>query len=76
MYAVHDPLETLDWMIREARAAYLAEDTLTKKGDPKKKSKVQRDAERVRLETLIELAWNVSGRAEPIEEISGRLLAA
>ncbi len=39
-------------------------------GKVRKKSKAQRHDDLVRFETLCEVIWNVTGRAEPLEAIA------
>jgi hypothetical protein len=73
---VYDPIDTLHWMLDGVRAAVVTETTPTESGRSKKKTKAQRDGERVRYETLCEVMWNVTGRPEPLDEFAERLLAA
>ena len=76
MSPVYDPLDTLNWMLDGVRTAVATDTTPTESGKPKKKTKAQRDADRVRYETLCEVIWNVTGRQEPLDEFAERLLAA
>ena len=76
MTAMYDPIDTVQWMLDGVRAAVLTETTVADSGRPKKKTKAQREADRLRYETLCEVIWNVQGRPEPLEELAERLLAA
>ena len=73
---MYDPIDTVQWMLDGVRDAVLAETTVTDAGRPKKKTKAQREADRLRYETLCEVIWNVHGRPEPLDELTERLLAA
>ncbi len=74
--AMYDPINTVHWMLDGVRTAVLTDATVTATGKPKKKTKAQREADRLRYETLCEVIWNVNGRPEPLEELTERLLAA
>ena len=74
--AMYDPIDTVRWMLDGVRGAVLTDATVTDSGRPKKKTKAQREADRLRYETLCEVLWNVSGRPEPLDDLSARLLAA
>ena len=76
MSPVYDPLDTLHWMLDGVRTAVVTETTVGASGTPKKKTKAQREADRVRYETLCEVIWNVTGRPEPLDAFAERLLAA
>ncbi len=76
MSSIYDPIDTVHWMLDGVRGAVLTETTIADGGRPKKKTKAQREADRLRYETLCEVIWNVSGRPEPLEEMTERLLAA
>ena len=76
MTSIYDPIDTVQWMLAGVRGAVLTETTIADSGRPKKKTKAQREADRLRYETLCEVIWNVSGRPEPLEELAERLLAA
>lgn len=73
---VYDPLDTVRWMLDGVRAEVLADVIPLENGKTKKKSKAQREADRLRYETLCEVLWNVSGRQEPLDEFAGRMLRA
>ena len=76
MHAAYDALDTVKWMLGEARIALVEETYLDEKGREKKKSKARRDAERVRYDTLCEALWNIQGRPESLEELTERELMA
>ena len=71
----YDPLETVTWMLEEARAALTAESVTTADGRVKKKTKAQRNDDRVRFDTLVAVIWNVTGRREPLEVVAEKTLA-
>ena len=73
---MYDPINTVHWMLDGVRTAVLTDATVTATGTPKKKTKAQREADRLRYETLCEVIWNVNGRPEPLEDMTERLLAA
>ncbi len=72
----YDPIDTVQWMLAGVRAEVLRDQTTGANGRPKRKTKAQREADRLRYETLCEVVWNISGRPEPLEELAERLLAA
>lgn len=72
--AMYDPMDTVQWMLAGVRAEVLSEAVPTDNGRRKKKTKAQREADKLRYETLCEVLWNVSGRQEPFDELTGRLL--
>ncbi len=74
--AMYDPIGTVQWMIDGVRGAVLTDTTVTESGRAKRKTKAQREADRLRYETLCEVLWNVSGRPEPLDHLTERLLAA
>jgi hypothetical protein len=74
--AMYDPIETVHWMLHGVRDQVLTESVVAESGRPKKKTKAQREADRLRYETLCEVLWNVQGRPEPLDELAQRLLAA
>ncbi len=74
--AMYDPLDTVQWMLAGVRAEVLAHVIPMDNGKTKKKTKAQREADRLRYETLCEVLWNVSGRQEPLDEFAGRMLEA
>lgn len=76
VHPVYDPIDTVQWMLDGVRDAVLTETTVTAVGRAKKKTKAEREADRVRYETLCEVIWNVSGRPEPLDALAERLLAA
>lgn len=76
VHPVYDPIDTVQWMLDGVRDAVLADTTVTAVGRAKKKTKAEREADRVRYETLCEVIWNVSGRPEPLDRLAERLLAA
>jgi hypothetical protein len=74
-YAVqYDPIDTIRWMLNEARDAVLADTYVDDKGKAKAKTKARREAERIRYQTLCEVVWNVTGRTEPLETVTEREL--
>jgi hypothetical protein len=74
--AIYDPMDTVRWMLAGVRTEVLAEVIPLENGRTKKKTKAQREADRLRYETLCEVLWNVSGRQEPLDEFAGRTLDA
>ena len=70
----YDPLETIDWMLEEARREVLAETTVLEDGRSRKKTKAQRHDDRVRFDTLCAVVWNISGRPEPLETVTEKAL--
>jgi hypothetical protein len=72
----YDALETVRWMLHEARRELTADTATAPSGAVKKKTKAQRHDDLVRFETLCEVIWNVSGRVEPLEAIAEQELAA
>lgn len=73
---VYDPLDTLRWMVAEARTELGSETYEDESGRSRRKSKERRSAERVRYETLCEVLWNVAGRPGALEEVTAQELAA
>ncbi len=74
--AAYDPLDTVRWMLDEARRELLLDTYITDEGKAKKKTKAMRNDDRVRFDLLCTVIWNVSGRAEPLETVAERTLAA
>ena len=72
----YDPLDTIWWMLDEARAELHSDTFVTAEGKPKKKTKAQRNDDRVRFDTLCMVIWNVTGRAEPLEAVAEKVLVA
>lgn len=72
----YDPLETITWMLEEARRELDAEVAVLADGRTKKKTKAQRNDDRVRFDTLCEVIWNVTGRPESLEAVAEKALAA
>jgi hypothetical protein len=72
----YDPLDTIWWMLDEARAELHSDTFVTDEGKPKKKTKAQRNDDKVRFDTLCMVIWNVTGRAEPLEAVAERVLVA
>ena len=72
----YDPLDTIRWMLEEARRELDAEVSVLPDGRTKKKTKAQRNDDRVRFDTLCAVIWNVTGRPEPLEIIAEKALAA
>jgi hypothetical protein len=72
----YDPLDTIRWMLEEARRELDCEVAVLDDGRTKKKTKAQRNDDRVRFETLCTVIWNVTGRPEPLEIIAEKALAA
>jgi hypothetical protein len=70
----YDPLDTVRWMLEEARAELASETYVTDDGRARRKTKAQRNDDRVRFETLCTVLWNVTGRPEPLEAIAEREL--
>lgn len=72
----YDPLDTVRWMLEEARAELTTATYVTDDGRVRKKTKAQRNDDRVRFDTLCAVLWNVTGRPEPLEVIAERELLA
>lgn len=72
----YDALDTVRWMLEEARRELDAEVAVLGDGRTKKKTKAQRNDDRVRFDTLCTVIWNVTGRVEPLEVITEKALAA
>lgn len=72
----YDPLDTVRWMLEEARAELTSATYVTDDGRTRKKTKAQRNDDRVRFDTLCAVLWNVTGRPEPLEAIAERELPA
>jgi hypothetical protein len=72
----YDPLDTVRWMLEEARAELTSATYVTDDGRTRRKTKAQRDDDRVRFDTLCAVLWNVTGRPEPLEAIAERELPA
>jgi len=70
----YDPLDTVRWMLEEARAELASETYVTVDGRARRKTKAQRNDDRVRFETLCAVLWNVTGRPEPLSAIAEREL--
>ncbi len=71
----YDALETVRWMLDEARRELAADTTAGSGARARKKSKARRHDDLVRFETLCEVIWNVTGRVEPLEAIAEQELA-
>jgi hypothetical protein len=72
---VYDPIETINWMLDEARAA-LAEDTVPGAGArPRAKSKAVKAEEAQRVAVLTEVLWNVAGRPVPLSQFTADVTA-
>ena len=74
--AAYDPLETVRWMLDEARRELLLDTYITDEGKARKKTKAMHNDDRVRFDTLCTVLWNVSGRSEPLETLAERALTA
>ena len=74
--AAYDPLDTVRWMLDEARRELLLDTYITDEGKERKKTKAMRNDDRVRFDTLCTVLWNVSGRSEPLEVLAERALTA
>lgn len=72
----YDPLDTIRWMLREARRELDSEVMVLPDGRTKKKTKAQRNDDRVHFDTLCTVIWNVTGRQEPLDVITEKALAA
>jgi hypothetical protein len=72
----YDAFDTVRWMLDAARAELAAETYVTPEGRARRKTKAQRHDDRVRFETLCEVIWNVSGRREPLDDLTARETAA
>ncbi len=72
----YDPLDTIRWMLEEARRELDTEVAVLADGRTRRKTKAQRSDDRARFDTLCTVIWNVTGRAEPLDAITERALAA
>lgn len=72
----YDALDTIRWMLEEARRELDSEVTVQEDGRARKKTKAHRHDDRVRFDTLCEAIWNVTGRQETLETFTERALAA
>jgi hypothetical protein len=72
----YDALDTVRWMLDEARRDLAAETAAAPGGKVKKKTKAQHHDDLVRFETLCAVIWNVTGRVEPLEAIAEQELRA
>jgi hypothetical protein len=72
----YDALETVRWMLDEARRELSAETTVAPDGKVKRKTKARRHDDQVRFETLCAVIWNVTGRPEPFTSIAEQELLA
>ena len=72
----YDPLDTIRWMLDEARRELVAQTRVAPDGKVKKKTKAERQDDQVRFETLCAVIWNVTGRVEPLEAIAEQELLA
>jgi hypothetical protein len=73
-HQAYDPLDTVRWMLDEARRELQHDTYVTDEGKAKKKTKAQRNDDRVRFDTLCTVLWNINGRAEPLEVVAERAL--
>ncbi|HMN98733.1 MAG TPA: hypothetical protein PKD59_04920 [Miltoncostaeaceae bacterium] len=74
--AAYDPLDTVRWMLDEARRELLLDTHITDGGRTRRKTKSMRHDDRVRFDTLCTVLWNISGRPEPLEALAERTLTA
>ena len=77
MPSVYDPIDTLTWMLDEARAELAQESTIDPArptARPKAKTKATRAAEATRVDVLVEVLWNIQGRPEPLPDFAARLV--
>lgn len=74
--AAYDPLDTVRWMLEEARRELPLDTYITDECRARRKTKAMRNDDRVRFDTLCTVLWNVSGRAEPLEALAERALTA
>ena len=72
----YDPLDTIRWMLDEARRELVAPTRVAPDGKVKKKTKAERHDDQVRFATLCAVIWNVTGRVEPLEAIAEQELLA
>lgn len=71
----YDPLDTIRWMLAEARRELDTETVVLDDGRTRKKTKAQRNDDQVRFDTLCTVIWNVTGRPEPLETVAEKALA-
>lgn len=74
--ARYDPLDTVRWMLDDARRSVLSDEMPGAGGRPRRKTKARLEADRIRYETLCEVVWNIAGRTEPLDDLTRRGLAA
>jgi hypothetical protein len=72
----YDAVDTVRLMLDGVRTCVLAETVTGGSGKARKRTKAQREADRVRCDTLSEVVWNIQGRPEPLEDFAERLLLA
>ena len=72
----YDPLDTIQWMLDEARRELQSDTFISDEGKTKKKTKAQRNDDQVRFDTLCMVIWNVTGRSEPLAVVAERVLVA
>ena len=70
----YDPLETVHWMLVEQARELDADTMVGPAGKAKKKTKAQRNDDRVRFDTLCAVVWNITGRPEPLETITEKVM--
>jgi hypothetical protein len=75
-HQAYDPLETVRWMLDEARRELQLDTYTTDDGRSRKKTKAMRADDRVRFDTLCTVLWNINGRSEPLEAVAERELTA
>lgn len=71
----YDPLETIQWMLEEARRELDSEFVVLVDGRTRKKTKARRNDDQVCFSTLCTVIWNVTGRPVPLEAIAEKALA-
>jgi hypothetical protein len=70
----YDALDTIQWMLGEARKELASETVPGSKGRAKRKTKAQAHDDQVRFAMLCEVIWNVTGRRESLDAIRERAL--
>ncbi|MGD9694072.1 MAG: hypothetical protein AB7V42_00240 [Thermoleophilia bacterium] len=73
---VYDALDTIRWMLDEARRELAAETVIGADGRARRKTKARRHDDRVRFETLCTVVWNIGGRNGPLEALTDEAIAA
>lgn len=74
---MYDPIETLSWMLDDARAQLAQDSTIDldrPTSRPKAKTKATKAVEAARVDVLVEALWNIQGRPAPLPDFAARLV--